>query len=301
MTPGGPTEMESSHELIRRFLEAAPGFTSRWEAFVADEGAEATDLSYPAMAEFAGYLIDSYEARDTAFFAAVFQVVERLLTGGDEELVTLMTVGLFEDLQGIAGDRDFDPDVFKQWLGERSAIAWADVNAFGDELARWQMRSGIAWAFGGLGSLVLVAALVLSGLFALREIQAVGRSDWPTVRGSVVASELTRSNFAGDTGPDVEVAVRFTYELGDTTHSAEQEWMVGHGVNAEANARGAEIRYAAGADVTVYCDPGDYDRAGIKPGRPSSMVIAAAGIVWGTALLLGALWAARWVQRRTAT
>jgi len=105
------------------FLGACPAFQQQWqehkEWWAGEEAGEFNDI-----AEFARYLVDSYEQGKTSEFDEVFTILERILNEGDEEARSIGEVGLIEDLQTIGSHRPWSTDVFKKWLGPQSTAAW---------------------------------------------------------------------------------------------------------------------------------------------------------------------------------
>ncbi len=59
----------------------------------------------------------------------VFSLVERMLIKGDEEVRSLASIGLLEDLQNIASWQPFGMNVFLPWLGPKSQMAWNEILA----------------------------------------------------------------------------------------------------------------------------------------------------------------------------
>jgi hypothetical protein len=53
-------------------------------------------------AEFARYLVESYERGETNEFPTVFVTLERILNEGDEEARGIATVGIIEGVQTVA-------------------------------------------------------------------------------------------------------------------------------------------------------------------------------------------------------
>jgi hypothetical protein len=76
------------------------------------------------MGELAHYVVEDYGRGFTKEFPDLFSTVEASLQNPHPEFENLITVGLFEDIQNIASHREFGADVFRQWLGTRSAVIW---------------------------------------------------------------------------------------------------------------------------------------------------------------------------------
>jgi hypothetical protein len=113
-------------EMMGQLLEACPSFLPQWRAFL-DEWEEDADEPplYIALGELARHLVGMLERGETGSFPAVFSVVERLHTEGDEYVRTAATVGLLEDLQNKnLYASDTNPERFRQYLGPVSEKWW---------------------------------------------------------------------------------------------------------------------------------------------------------------------------------
>ena len=123
-------------EIMPMFLAACPGFESTWQEhkrwWKAEEAGEFNDI-----AEFARYLVESYESGRTSEFPTAFAILERVLNEGDEEARALGEIGLIEDLQTISSHRPWNSDVFKAWLGPLSATAWQQIEKM------WEGKSSL--------------------------------------------------------------------------------------------------------------------------------------------------------------
>ena len=107
-------------------LHACPGFESAWtehlDYWEGEESGEFNDV-----AEFARYLVQSYENSQTSEFAAAFAVIEKILNEGDEESRDIAAIGIIEDLQTIGSNHVCGAEVFKPWLGKTSTIVWQQI------------------------------------------------------------------------------------------------------------------------------------------------------------------------------
>jgi hypothetical protein len=112
-------------QVMPLLLDSCPGFQLAWQEHLAWWKGEEPG-SYNDAAEFARYLVESYERGNTSEFAAAFATVERILNEGDEEARGLATVGVIEGLQTVAS-HSCGGDVFVQWLGPTSRVAWAQI------------------------------------------------------------------------------------------------------------------------------------------------------------------------------
>jgi hypothetical protein len=86
-------------------------------------------LSYLEVAAVARFLADKVRAGDVAHFDAFFDAVERCLHEGNEEAVTLVMVGLLEDMQN-SNVTGLDNDVWVPYLRPTTRGAWQAVENF---------------------------------------------------------------------------------------------------------------------------------------------------------------------------
>src|ERR1043166_4368548 len=110
--------MITESEVMPLLLAACPRFAPTWQEHLAwwkgdDRG------SYNDAAEFARYLVESYNRGDTSEFEFAFATIERLIDEGDENTRVLVIVGVLEDIQTIAS-HSCGPDGFVRWLGPKS-------------------------------------------------------------------------------------------------------------------------------------------------------------------------------------
>ena len=110
---------------MQLLLAACPGFEPTWQEHLAWwKGQERG--SYNDAAEFARYLVESYERGETDEFPAAFATLEKILNEGDENARGVAAVGVLEDIQTIAS-HSCGPDVFVGWLGPTSRAGWAEI------------------------------------------------------------------------------------------------------------------------------------------------------------------------------
>jgi hypothetical protein len=82
------------------------------------------------LANFASYLIGLLQVGETADFAKVFAVVEKLILEGQPYVSEAIVVGLLEDLQNTNLHETTKPEDFRQFLLPRSAKWWDKVINF---------------------------------------------------------------------------------------------------------------------------------------------------------------------------
>ena len=107
-------------------LEACPGFEKTWKEHLNWWGGEEAG-EFNDVAEFARYLVESFEKGQTSEFPAAFAVIEEILNKGDQQARDLAAIGIIEDLQTIGSNHDCGAEVFKPWLGETSTLAWQQI------------------------------------------------------------------------------------------------------------------------------------------------------------------------------
>ncbi len=118
--------MPVSREDVERIIASVPGFQTRWEAFLKEWDTEPSLPYYLGMGELAHYVVEGF----TKEFPDLFSTVEASLQNSHPEFENLITVGFFEDIQNIASHREFGADLFRQWLGTRSAVIWDQIDAY---------------------------------------------------------------------------------------------------------------------------------------------------------------------------
>jgi len=130
---------------LERIVAAFPGFRDTWDKFLLDSNAKASPLWYIGMAELAHYVVESYSKGRTSEFPDFFASVESVLQNADPELETLITIGLFEDIQNIGSHRECGSAVFRQWLGPRSLVIWDKIDAYMQRVAEWTQQQKRPW------------------------------------------------------------------------------------------------------------------------------------------------------------
>jgi hypothetical protein len=117
--------MITETQVMPLLLSACPGFEPAWLEHIAWwKGQERG--SYNDAAEFARYLVESYERGETSEFPTAFATLETILNEGDKNARGLAAVGVLEDIQTIAS-HSCGADVFVRWLGPTSRAVWAEI------------------------------------------------------------------------------------------------------------------------------------------------------------------------------
>ena len=125
-------------EAFTLLLEACPDAHVAWEEHKLDYEGEYEDLSCLGMAVFARHVVELMESGGTESFPVVFQLIERLIVEGDEEVRGLAIVGLLEGIQNNASWRDSGYGVFTKWLQPNSLAAWRELEKI------WEGKNGLA-------------------------------------------------------------------------------------------------------------------------------------------------------------
>ena len=137
--------MPVNREDVERIIASAPRFRTRWEAFLKEWETEPSLPYYLAMGDLAHYVVENYAQGTTKEFPELFSTVEASLQSPDPEFENLITVGFFEDIQNIASHREFGDDVFRQWLGTRSAVIWDEIDAYMRRVGVWAEQQKPRW------------------------------------------------------------------------------------------------------------------------------------------------------------
>ena len=128
-------------ELVPLLLDACPSAEVAWHDHVEYWKPEARG-HFSDVAVFAHHVVDAFDRGRTEEFPAFFQLLERMIVEGDQEVVDLAVVGLIEDIQNIASHWHFGYRVFEQWLGPKGKQGWAEIEA------AWAGKSSLAEVIG---------------------------------------------------------------------------------------------------------------------------------------------------------
>jgi hypothetical protein len=113
--------------VISELRRAFPDFGGRWKKHIGFWGGNFAG-SYNDMAEFVHFVVeDVYEKGNLDETARVFQLLERLLVGADEETRNLIGLGFFETLQNVASHRPQGNKVYEQFFGPVSKKIWSEL------------------------------------------------------------------------------------------------------------------------------------------------------------------------------
>lgn len=123
--------------LASRFIKACPSFQTVW-ADIADDPIHVEDdgdrLHYLDAGEFVRHLAQLESVGQRGEFAAVFQLIEELVTNGDPYVQELAVIGILEGFQMASVTKlGIDPELaFRPLVGPESEQWWARINNFWD-------------------------------------------------------------------------------------------------------------------------------------------------------------------------
>jgi hypothetical protein len=129
--------MITKPQVMPLLLEACPGFRPAWQEHLDWWDGEEPG-AYNDTAEFARYLVESFESGQTAEFPKAFAAIERILNEGDQESRDIAGFGVIESLQTTGSNHSCGRAVFIRWLGPTSRRAWAEVERM------WEGKQSLA-------------------------------------------------------------------------------------------------------------------------------------------------------------
>ena len=120
--------------MFEPMLSACPSFEPTWREFAQDAERSPNEdpLYYVLLGDLARHLLALQAAGSTDELPAVFEVVERWHTEGDDYVKEAATIGLLEGIQNNASHRDFDTGVFETWLKPETKKWWLKLNRYWD-------------------------------------------------------------------------------------------------------------------------------------------------------------------------
>jgi hypothetical protein len=112
--------------VVSTLRQAFPDFSDRWKKHIMWWGGNPAG-SYNDMAEFVHFVVeDVYEKGKLDETRRVFERLEKLLAGADEENRNLIGLGFFETLQNFASWRPGGCKVYEQFFGVSKQI-WSEL------------------------------------------------------------------------------------------------------------------------------------------------------------------------------
>jgi len=118
-------------------LEKFPAFGPIWKKHLELWKGEEAGI-YNDIAEFANFVVDACERRESESVTAAFSLIEEFLVEGDEEVRNAASIGFLEDVRNISAWRRFGPEPFIQRLGPQSKVAWAAIEEI------WRGKTSLA-------------------------------------------------------------------------------------------------------------------------------------------------------------
>jgi hypothetical protein len=114
-------------DMVELLLQVCPSATSVWNDHV--EWWKGQERGYyNDMGVFADHLVDSHGKSQNGEFQAFFQLVERFIVEGDDEVRGLAVVGLLETVQLVASHTEDGDKVFEPFLLPQSRQAWNELH-----------------------------------------------------------------------------------------------------------------------------------------------------------------------------
>lgn len=126
----------SVHELLSELLEACPSAAAAWKE-EQDDWDDDRPGHFIEIAVFARHIVQSYGEDRTEEFPPFFDLLERMIVEGDEDVQGLAIVGLIEGIQNNASHQPFGYTVFEQWLRPKSRTAWREVDEAWKKIAEY--------------------------------------------------------------------------------------------------------------------------------------------------------------------
>ena len=113
--------------VVSTLRQAFPDFSYRWKKHIMWWGGNPAG-SYNDMAEFVHFVVeDVYEQGKLDETRRVFEHLEKLLVGADEENRNLIGLGFFETLQNVASWWPGGNKVYEQFFGPISKQIWSEL------------------------------------------------------------------------------------------------------------------------------------------------------------------------------
>jgi hypothetical protein len=124
-------------DTILSLVNAFPAFLPRWRKHL-ESWAGSPAGQYNDIAEFVHFVVkDLYEKGNLDDLRRVFDCLEKLFVGGDQQTRDLIGVGFFETLQNFASWRPYGNTVFEPFLGPMSKEVWKEISRI------WEGKSSL--------------------------------------------------------------------------------------------------------------------------------------------------------------
>ncbi|GLX66594.1 DUF7674 family protein [Paenibacillus glycanilyticus] len=130
----------SKSKVMELILQACPSYKKQWDEYVQKNYKNGDEqLLYIDLANFATYFVDLYKHNKISEFPSVFDVIELLLTNGDDFVKEAASIGLLEDLQNRLLNNEINTNVFNQYLKQESLKWWNHLNDL------WDGKTNLCW------------------------------------------------------------------------------------------------------------------------------------------------------------
>ena len=114
-------------EVMPRLVADFPRFRPRWERHLELWKGEPAG-GYNDIVQFAHFVVeDLYPNGNSEDLQRAFDLMERWLVNGNQNLRELIAIGFLEDVQNVASWQAFGKEVFIPFLGPQSRQAWNEI------------------------------------------------------------------------------------------------------------------------------------------------------------------------------
>jgi hypothetical protein len=127
-------------EVVPSFLAVCPRIGPAWDEHLQFWEGEPERGYFNDAGVVAQHLVDRFQQGDVSEFPAAFDLIERCLTEGDEQVKEVVILGIIEGIQNVASHRPFGMIVFRDWLKPSSRAAWDELCAFWDQVIKAKAR-----------------------------------------------------------------------------------------------------------------------------------------------------------------
>lgn len=115
--------MISAQECMPVVLTQIPAFEERWKEYLSFWAGEESGLCND-IGEFGDYVIDQIRHEQEHLLPPIFDLVERLMAEGDDEVKTAVSTCLLDNLKTVSMSGAFSADKVIGLLGPQSRAHW---------------------------------------------------------------------------------------------------------------------------------------------------------------------------------
>jgi len=110
-------------------VNSDPGLKERWNEYLINEyhGDLSTRLIYTDVGVIVRFIVEKYKEGKTESFPLIFTNIENILKSCDKQTKDLITIGLFEGIQNVGGEKIDYYYGFNKWLYTLSGEQWRAV------------------------------------------------------------------------------------------------------------------------------------------------------------------------------